>query len=49
MTTFPNLYKEPEMLKMKTRDNEMKNPNYQTEKHDYEIILKSLKIDNDSY
>ena len=37
------------MLKFKTRDDEIKNLNYQTEKHDYEKILKSLKSDNESY
>ena len=33
----------------KTRDDETKNSKYQTEKHDYENILKSLKSDNESY
>ena len=39
---------EPEMLRIKTRDLE-KNLKYQTEKHDHENILKSLKIDNEYY
>ena len=47
MTTYPNLNNEPELLKMKTRDDEFKNLKYQTEKHDHEIILKSLKIDGE--
>ena len=42
MSTYPNINNEPELLKMKTRDDELKNLKYQTEK-----ILKSLKIDND--
>ena len=40
---------EPELLKIKTRDDEIKNLKYQTEKHDHESILKSLKIDNEYY
>ena len=40
---------EPEVLKIKTRDDEIKNLEYQTEKHDYENILKSLKVDNVYY
>ena len=47
MSTYPDLKNEPELLKIKTRDNEIKNLKYQTEKHDYENILKSLKIDNE--
>ena len=31
----------------KTRDDEIKNLNYQTEKHDHENFLKSIKIDNE--
>ena len=49
MTTYPNLNNEPELLKMKTRDDEIKNLKYQVEKHDHENILKSLKIDNEYY
>ena len=37
------------MLKIKTRDDEIKNSKYQTEKHDHEIITKSLKVDKDYY
>ena len=48
MTTYPNL-NEPELLKIKTRDDEIKNLKYHTEKHDHEIILKSPKIDNEYY
>ena len=49
MTTYPNLNNEPELLKIKTRDDEIKSLKYQQEKHDHEIILKSLKFDNDYY
>ena len=49
MSTYPNLNYEPEFLKIKTRDDEIKNLIYQTEKHDHENILKSLKVDNEYY
>ena len=49
MTAYPNLNTEPEFLKIRTRDDEIKNLKYQTEKHDHENILKSLKIDNEYY
>ena len=50
MSTYPNLKSEDvEILKIKTRDDEIKNLKYQTEKHDHENILKSLKSDNDYY
>ena len=35
------------MLKIKTKDDEIKDLKYKTEKHDHENILKSLKIDNE--
>ena len=38
---------DPDLLKIKTRDDEIENLNYQTEKHDFENILKSLKADNE--
>ena len=49
MTTYLNINNEPELLKIKTRDDEIKNLKYQTQKHDHENILKSLKIDNEYY
>ena len=49
MSIYPNLNNEPEFLKIKTRDDEIKKLKYQTEKHDHENILKSLKIDNEYY
>ena len=47
MSTYPSLNNEPEVLKVKTRDDENKNLKIQTEKHDHGNILKSLKIDNE--
>ena len=49
MSTYPNLNNETELLNINTRDDEIKNVKYQTEKHDHENILKSLKSDNESY
>ena len=40
----PNIKNEPELPKIKARDDEIKNLKLQTEKHDHENILKSLKI-----
>ena len=37
------------MLKIKTKDDEIKNLKYKTERHDNENLLKSLKIDNEYY
>ena len=49
MATYPDLKNEPELLKIKTRDDEIKNLKYQTERHNHENILKSLKSDNQYY
>ena len=49
MGTYPDLKNEPELLKITTRDDEIKALKYQTEKHDHENILKSLKVDNEYY
>ena len=49
MSTYPDLKNEPELLKIKTQADENKNLKYQTEKHDHENILKSLKADNEKY
>ena len=46
---YPNINIEPELLKIKTRDEEIKNIKNQTEKHDHENILNSLQNDNESY
>ena len=49
MSTYPDLKNEPELLKTKSRDDEIKILKYQTEKHNFENILKSLKSDNEYY
>ena len=49
MSTYPNTKKEREVLKIKTRDDEIKNLKCKTEKHDIENILKSREIDNEYY
>ena len=49
MSNYPDLKNDVELLKIKTRDDEIKNLKYQTEKHDHENILKSLKVDNEYY
>ena len=49
MSTYPNLKIDPELLKMKTKDDEIKDLKYKTEKRHQEKILKSLKIDNEYY
>ena len=49
MGTYSDLKNEPELLKIKTQADEIKNLKYQTEKHDHENILKALKIDNEYY
>ena len=46
MSTYPNLNKEPELLKIKLKDDQLKELQYRTEKHDHETILKSFKCDN---
>ena len=50
MSTYPNLKTDDvELLKVKTNYDEIKNLKYQTEKHDYENILKNLKADSEKY
>ena len=49
MSTYPILYNEPDLLKTKTTDYEIKDLKYKTEKHDFEKFSKSLKIDNEYY
>ena len=49
MSTYPDLKIEPELLKIKTQSDEIKNLKYTQEKHDHENILKSLKADNEKY
>ena len=50
MTTYPNLKSEdPALLKITTKDDQLKKLQYKTEKHGLENFLKSLKIDNECY
>ena len=49
MSTYPKLNSDPEMLKMRTKGDEIEHLKYRSEKYDYENILKSLKIDNECY
>ena len=44
MSAYPDLKNEPELLKIKTRDDEIKNLKYPTEKHDHENMLKFLRL-----
>ena len=49
MSGYPNLKTDDvELLKIKTKDDQLKELQYKTEKHDHENILKSLKNDNES-
>ena len=49
MSTYPNLNNDVELLKIKTKDDQLRELQYKTERHDYENILKSLKSDNEYY
>ena len=56
MNTYPVLKNETatikgeaDLLKITTKDEEVKTLKYKTERYDYENILKSLKIDSDYY
>ena len=49
MSTYANLNKQPDILEIKTREDEIKNLEYQTEKHHHEKTLRPLKIDNECY
>ena len=47
MTNYPDLKNEPELLRIKTRHDKIKNLKYHNEKHDFESTLKSPKNDNE--
>ena len=49
MNTYPNLINDPDLLKTKTKEGEIKVLIYKTEKHDHDNISESLKIDNEYY
>ena len=43
---YPKLNGDPELLKLRTEDGDIRELTYKREKHDYENTLVSLKIDN---
>ena len=47
MSGYPTKNKDPELLKIKATDDEIKILNYQAERRDYENILKSFEKDNE--
>ena len=49
MSGYQNISNEPELLKIKTKGDQLKKLQYKTGKHDFENILKSIKNDNESY
>ena len=49
MSTYPSLNIDPKLLKKNKRFKDFKDLKYKTEKHDYEYILKTPKIDNEYY
>ena len=49
MTAYPDIKNDVELLKIKTKDDQLKKLQDKTEKHDHENILKSLKVDNEYY
>ena len=49
MSGYPDLKSEPELLKIKSKGDQLKELQYKTEKHDFENILKNLKADNEEY
>ena len=49
MSTYPNMNNNPELLKMRTKNDEIKDLKYKTEKHDHEKGLKCPKIGSEYY
>ena len=49
MSGYLDLKNDVELLKIKTKDDQLRELQYKTEKHDFENILKSLKSDDESY
>ena len=45
----PKINGDPEVSKVKTKDDQLKELQYKTESLDYGVILQNLKIDNDYY
>ena len=49
MTTYSNLTNDRELLRIKTKDDQLREVENKTVKDDLENILKSLKYDNEYY
>ena len=49
MRIYQKLNIDPELLKIKTKDGEIKDLKHETEKRDHENILKSLEVDKEYY
>ena len=49
MSTYPNLKNDPELLKIKTKVDEIKNFKNKIEERDHENLLKSLRNDKEYY
>ena len=49
MNTYPILNNDPDLIKIKMKDDEKKDLKHRTEKQDYGNIIKSLKIDSEYY
>ena len=49
MSKYPILNNDPQLLRIETEDDETEDLRYRTEKHYYENLLKSLKIDKEYY
>ena len=47
MSIYPNLNNDPELLKVATKDDHLRDLQYETEKQDHVKILNSLKNDNE--
>ena len=47
MSTYPILTNDRKLLKIKTKDDEIKDLGYKKEKHDDENIFKSLRKENE--
>ena len=45
---YTNINGDPELIKVQTKDDQLKKLQYKTENYDHENILKSLKIDSEN-
>ena len=49
MSTYPTPKIDPELIELKTKNDEIKDSKYETENHDHEDLIKLRKIDNEYY